>query len=181
MFAPHIRVTLALFAVLVVSAAACDGGGSSASSSPPRTVGPGDSRTNPIKLGQLGRVEGLWEITVVYVDRDAWPVVGPARQSNQPPAANERMLLITVRAKNISTSQKPENINPLSFRLVGSRNNLYDFRSGDIDCGFIPQELDVDLLPGALTQGNICFKVPADEHGFVLVWGEDERTYFALE
>lgn len=150
----------------------------------PTPSGPGSSRTTPIRLGQSGRVENLWEITVTAVDRDAWPKVQAASRFNDPPAANEKMLLMTVRARNISTNQKPENLDAYSFKLVGSRNQLYDLYSPKTDCGTIPNDLDADLFPNGQTEGNVCFKVPSDETGFVLIWEEffgDKLTYFALE
>jgi len=151
----------------------------------PARTGPGSSRTNPVRLGQPARVEdNLWEISVVSVNRDAWPVVQAASRFNDPPAANERMLLITVRARNVSSNQKPENIDVYSFQLVGSRNELYDAFDAERDCGTIPNDLDAGLFPGGQAEGNVCFKVPSDETGFVLVWEEffsDQLTYFALE
>jgi hypothetical protein len=145
---------------------------------------PGGSRTNAVKLGQSGRVENTWELTVLSVNRDAWPVVQKESTFNDPPAANEKMLLITLRAKNIATKQNPENIDTFSLSLVGSRNQLYDSYSSRTNCGLIPNELDADLYPNGQAEGNVCFKVPSDETGFVLVWQgflSSDLTYFALE
>jgi hypothetical protein len=147
-------------------------------------AGPGSSRTDPVRLGQPGRVEGLWEITVKAVDRDAWPKLQAESRFNDPPAANERILLITVQAKNISTEQKPANIAAYDFKLVGSLNRLYDQFDEDTECGFVPRELDANLFPNGQAEGNVCFKVPSGESGFLLAWEdffEDELTYFALE
>lgn len=152
---------------------------------PTPRAGAGGSKATPVRLGQSARVEdNLWELTVVAVNRDAWPLVQAASRFNDPPAANMKMLMITVRAKNVSTAQKPENIDSFSFRLVGARNQLYDNFDEKHDCGTIPDDLDADLFPGGQAQGNVCFKVASDETGFVLVWEDffsDELTYFALE
>ncbi len=147
-------------------------------------TGPGSSRTSPLRLGQSGKVESTWELTVLKVNRDAWPVIQAFSRFNDAPAATEKMLMVTVRAKNVKTDQKPENIDTFSFRVVGSRNQLYDPFDAKRDCGSIPDDLDADLFPGGSAEGNVCFKVPADETGFVLVWEEffgDTLTYFALE
>ncbi|HXH21907.1 MAG TPA: DUF4352 domain-containing protein [Dehalococcoidia bacterium] len=150
----------------------------------PTRTGPGSSRSNPVRLGQPGRIEGKWEITVTGVDRDGWPKVQAESRFNDPPKAGERMLLISLRVKNISTNQRPENIDSYAFSLVGSRNRLYDQFDDDTDCGVISKELDANLFPNGQAEGNVCFKVPTDETGFLLVWQEffsDELTYFALE
>jgi hypothetical protein len=147
-------------------------------------TGPGSSRGSPVPLGRPGRVEDLWEITVKAVDRDAWPKLQAESRFNEPPAADERILLIAVTAKNISSDQAPENIDVYGFKLVGSLNRLYDQFDEDTECGFVPDELDADLFPNGQADGNICFKVPAAESGFLLIWEdffEDELTYFALE
>jgi hypothetical protein len=157
------------------------GGRASATAAP---SGPGSSRANPIKLGQPGRVEDLWEVTVLAVDRDAWPKVQAANRFNDAPGPNEKMVMVRVRAKNVSRNDKAENIDGFSFRLVGSRNQLYSSFDAKTQCGVIPDELDADLFPNGQTEGNVCFKVPADETGLLLVWREflsDRMTYFALE
>jgi uncharacterized protein DUF4352 len=157
---------------------------SGSQATPAVTAGPGRSRSNPVKLGQSGRVEDTWELTVLSVNRDAWTVIQAANRFNDPPAANEKMLMIKVRAKNIATKQQPENIDDFSFRLVGSRNQLYDAFSSKTQCGTLPDGLDANLFPAGQAEGNICFKVPSDETGFVLVWegfGSNDLTYFALE
>jgi hypothetical protein len=121
---------------------------------------------------------------VLAVNRDAWPVVQAASRFNDAPAASEKMLMVTVRAKNVATQDKPENIDDFSFRLTGSKDKLYNAFDSERQCGTIPSELDEDLYPKGEAEGNICFKVPADETAFVLVWEDffnDELTYMALE
>jgi hypothetical protein len=110
--------------------------------------------------------------------------VQAANSFNEPPGADERLLLVTVRARNISGNQRPENVDAFAFRMVGSRNELYDQFDSKSDCGFVADGLDADLFPGGQTEGNVCFKVPTGETGFLLVWEEffgDKLTYFALE
>jgi hypothetical protein len=158
------------------------GGGRAGATATPS--GPGSSRASPIKLGQPGRVDDTWEVTVLAVNRDAWPLVQAANRFNDAPGPNERMVMVRVRAKNISRNDKAENIDEFSFRLVGSRNQLYSAFDAKTRCGVITDELDADLFPNGQTEGNVCFKVPGDETGLVLVWQEfltDRATYFALE
>ena len=158
------------------------GAGRSGTPAPPRE---GASRTSPVRLGQAVVIKGTWQLTVLRVDRDAAAALQAASRSFRAPAAGEKLVLITVRAKNVSTEQKPASINDFNFRLTGSKNELYSAYSQKSSCGFsAPDEIDADLFPNGQTEGNLCFKVPADETGLLLVWEPDlssDLTYLALE
>jgi hypothetical protein len=146
-------------------------------------TGPGSSRTSPVKLGSPAKVDDTWEIAVVTVVRDAWPILSK-NSFNDPPAAGERMLLVTLKARNVSSSQQPESISDFSVRLTGSRNELYSTYSEKTNCGIVPNELEANLFPGGQTEGNVCFRVPADERDLVLAWEpffSDGFVYFSLD
>jgi hypothetical protein len=157
----------------------------SATSPTPNPNQPGASRAKPIALGQSATVEKQWQITVSKVNRDAWPVIQANSKFADPPAANERLVLIEVSAKNVAaaTGNKAANIDDFSFRITGSRNQLYSSYDGKHDCGSVPNELDADLFPGGEAKGNVCFKLTTDETGLLLVWQSftgGDPTYFDL-
>jgi hypothetical protein len=94
------------------------------------------------------------------------------------------MLMVTVRAKEHQDRPEARKHRPISFRAWSARRTSSTTFDSKRDCGFIPDDLDADLFPGGTAEGNVCFKVPAEETGFVLVWQEffgDTLTYFALE
>ncbi len=145
----------------------------------------GGNRSSPTRLGQPATVDNdKWQVTVVRTNFDAWLAVKAANQFNDPPAANEKMVLVTVRVKNVSKSSDAENIDDFSFAMTGSRNQLYTPYSEKTSCGVIPNELDANLFAGGETEGNVCFKVPSDETGLLLVWDSNfgrNLTFFALQ
>jgi hypothetical protein len=150
---------------------------------PTPASGPGSSRSEPIALGESAVVDDTWRLSVVNVNPDAWTVIEAANDFNEPPAAGERILLISVAAENIAKEDVAENLSSFGFALVGSRNELYSSYDDTTYCGFVPDELGADLFPGGKTEGNLCFKVSADETDFVLVWDSfaGGQAYFALE
>lgn len=63
---------------------------------------PGGTRATAVSLGSSVVVEATWRINVVSVNRDAAAVVEAASSFNDPPAADERMVLVKVKVENVS-------------------------------------------------------------------------------
>jgi hypothetical protein len=155
-----------------------------ASTTVPAASRPGGTRAGAVALGAAATVEDLWRITVVSVNRDAWTVVQKASTFNDPPAANERMVLITVKVENVSKNDDAESISDFEFQLTGSLNKVYSSFSDDNQCGQIDDDLNADLFPGGQARGDICFKVPRDETNLLLIWeafGPEGKTYLKLD
>jgi hypothetical protein len=93
------------------------------------------------------------------------------------------MVMVRVRARNIASGSQPESVSDFDFKLTGSRNELYSSFSQRNTCGSIPDEIGANLFPGGQTEGNVCFKLPADETALLLVWQatRGDLTYFKLE
>jgi len=143
----------------------------------------GRSRSNPIPLGDTGVVPPGWEITVLDVNGDAWPVVLAENQFNDPPEEGYRMVLITVRATNVQTGEETDRVSEGDFALVGSRNQVY--QTFERSCGVTPNELSGELFPGGTVEGTVCFQAGVDESNLILIgeasWDKEDRRYFALE
>lgn len=149
---------------------------------PAQSTGPGSSRSAAMKLGAPATVEDTWKITVLDVNEDAWDVVNAPKSFNDPPAADERIVLIRVGVENVSTDDQPQHIGDFEFSLTGSHNELYSSYDQDHSC-FAPDSLDAQLFPKGKAQGDLCFRIPRDETNLLLVWNSFStgQTYFKLD
>ena len=140
-----------------------------AATSVPAANRPGGSRATAVSLGSNVVVEGTWRISVVTVNRDALDALKATASLIDPPAADERLVLITVKVENVSKDDEAQSISDYQFELTGSRNRVY---SGfdEASCGLIEDALSADLFPGGQASGDVCFKIPRDETNLMLVW-----------
>lgn len=145
---------------------------------PSPTPAPGDlgSRSNPVPLGQHFRPPSSpWSLKVVTVDNDAWPEIQAERDSNPPPAAGNRYVLINIEVTNRGTSA--DSFVAGIMGTVGSSN--LEFPVGTIDCGGsgiirIPDRFDIlrRIFPGGDLQGNVCAEVPTSDLNSLLLFGD---------
>jgi hypothetical protein len=144
---------------------------------------PGGTRATAVNVGTTVVVEEIWRISVVSVNKDAASVVEAKSSFFEAPAANERMVLVKIKAENVSKDEDPTAIGDFSFELTGSRNRLYSSYDSANDCGFFDEAFDVDLLPGGQTTGEVCFRIPRDEINLLLVWDSffEGPTYLKLD
>jgi len=143
----------------------------------------GQSRGDPIPLGQTLTVSPGWDVTVINVNPDAWSVVQAANTFNEPPEEGYRMVLATLRVVNVQAADKADTITESDFELVGSRNQVY--KTFDRSCGVTPNDLSAELFPQGMAEGTVCFQVGIDETGLLLIasltWDDKDRRYFALD
>lgn len=140
------------------------------------------TREYPIPRGQSCLVPGGWQITILEVNPDAWPVVQAASSSNLPPEPGNGMVMIRLGTTNVSASGLGL-LNAISFYLSGSSNQLYDTYSDVSDCGMIPDKLAEEYFQGSSGEGNVCFEIPLDETELLLLYqhAEDGYIFFAVE
>lgn len=146
----------------------------------------GLSREVPMPRGQALVVPEGWEFTVLDVNGDAWPVIEAENQFNEPPEPGFRMVMIQLRAENISAAE-PASLFGGDFRLVGSADIGYS--TFERSCGVTPDGLDSaasDVFRGGTVEGNICFQAGIEEHGLILYTDffsldSDARRWFAVE
>ncbi len=100
---------------------------------------------------------------------------------NDDPGSGNRYYMIIVTVLN--ASEEIASVNTFDFKLIGSKRTTYDFSD---DCGVIKDELDVELYPDGVDSGTVCFEVPMNERGFVLIYAplfsfdESRRRYIRL-
>ncbi len=164
-----------------------DFGDEAAATDTPQSTEPGSSRNNPAERGQSVRTPDGLEITILAVNLNAWTVVQAENQFNDPPAPGNRMILVRVRVTNISTGDETVTVSEGDLSLTGSRNVIYDTFSESSSCGVVPEALQGEMFPGGSAEGNVCFQVPADETGPVIVvdplfsFETGNRRYLALD
>lgn len=155
----------------------------------PRTfvAQPEGGRENPIPPGdEVVAVDGL-RIRISAVDFDAWDRVQAANQFNDPPAEDERMVLVRVEAHNLRwESDEPRWVDDSDFRVVGEKGVVYEPFASASRCGVIPDELDFEIFEGATVEGNICVRLPKDEEDLLLIYRPDSSwdrgvVYFRLQ
>jgi hypothetical protein len=118
---------------------------------------------------------------VIGLTVNAWPAVQAENQFNDPPPAGHTMVMVRLRAKNISAGDPADFI--ASVRLVGSAGVGYS-----TGCGVIPDDflfLQTQLFRGGLVEGNVCFEPLDTESAFVhysdLGFDESNRRWFAVQ
>lgn len=161
-------------------------GGDSEPDATPRS-GPGASRAEPLPLGVIAS-SGDLAVTVLDVDFDAEDAINTEENSfNDPPAPGNRFVLIRVRVRNAGDGDEVLAVSTSDFRLTGSRNLLYDTFDDETSCGFFDGQLDAEMFPGGSDEGLVCFQVPRDETGLLLVvqpffsFDDGDRVYLSLE
>ena len=148
---------------------------------PPTTTQPasapaplGLSRDNPVPMGQsLVTPQGI-ELTMLNIIKGnaAWDIIHEANQFNDPPDAGMQYILITVKAKNVSSEEEPYLISDMDIGLVGSSNKVvYTFDRSVVlpDEGDL-SELWVETYHGGEVIGSLHFYIPNNETNLVLIW-----------
>ena len=106
------------------------------------------------------------EIVATHIVKNAWQLVQRENQFNDPPKTGDRFYMVTLEVSYV-TGVGSINVSEDDFELTGDQRIVYQtYRNS---CGVIPNELQATLYPGGKALGNICFEVPANESGFILI------------
>ena len=152
-----------------------------ATPTPATSPSPGFTLDNPLSAGELLQGSDGTETRVLGVVEDARRQVAEENQFNDPPQEGKRFYMVSVEVSYPSGSSSIT-VSDTDFSLIGENRVVYD--SFDYDCGVIPNELDGEVYGGGRIQGNICFEIPEDEGGFILIhepgYGADSRRFLRL-
>ena len=120
------------------------------------------SRENPLRPGDPVSLRG-WDITIHSTNQDATAAVLAENQFNDPPAPGRQFVMADVSTTYTGTDTGTPWID-LSFRILGSANNVFGSASAD-SCGVIPNALSDtgELYPGGSSRGNVCVSVPGEQ------------------
>ena len=134
-------------------------------------------RTSPIPLGTATDVGDGWTLTVTGAARDITDAVAAENEFNDPPPDGFRFVGVDVTlAFDGDGSAAPFEVTT----NVVDGGNLQ--RTGF--CGTVPGELDTftDLFAGGTASGTLCFVVPADQVGNLVMYDapfDTDRQFFA--
>ncbi|HXK32710.1 MAG TPA: DUF4352 domain-containing protein [Dehalococcoidia bacterium] len=148
--------------------------------------GPGSSRSEPAPPGSAVTV-GDMRITVVSADLNA--DLAAVSEFDPTPVAGRRAVLVRVRVEHAGEASSDEtvDVSESMFSLTGSGNVVYDGFSEDESCGFLADGIDAELFAGGSAEGDVCFQVPEDETGLLLIvepafsFDDGGRRFLALE
>lgn len=148
------------------SSISTDNHGSSSGSS---SVSIGDTRSNPVPLGQ-SKQYGSQELTVL----DAWeePAGGLA-------SSDDKSLYATVRIRFLQSASSTGYVSSSDFRSVGTLGiirSMWDATSSRSGIVF------GEYFGGSTAEGNICGHVDKSDSNFILIWscGLGKSLYFSL-
>ena len=144
---------------------------------------PGDSRSNPVPLGQQAGLYDSWAMSVVSYSPDATAAVLAENMFNDPPAAGKQFAIVRVRATYTGASSDSFG-GSFRLRAVGSSNVSHSTFANY--CGVIPDEISsATLFPGGTIEGNVCFEVTAADASSLMLYDDGsfrsiDRRWFSL-
>jgi hypothetical protein len=149
--------------------------------------GPGTSRAEAVSIGTAVRTGDI-EVTVLSVDLNASDQIAQHASFPATPETGNRFVLVRVRLKAVGSGEATVQAGDSNFALTGSKNVIYTPYDQKARCGFsVPDEINAELFPGGIAEGNVCFQAPQDEQGLILIAepslgaGNADRRYVALQ
>ena len=155
---------------------------------PPTTTSFGYSRDNAVPMMQTFLTPDGIELTVMAMigGIEAWGVIHTANQFNEEPSQGMQYVIITIKAKNISSEKEPYSLLwDLSLSLIGSSNivfNTFDKPVVLLDEGHL-SDLDAELYHNGEYTGSIAFYIPENETDLILIedfFLEDYKLFFEV-
>jgi len=146
----------------------------------------GGSRASAVTMGQAVTTGDL-RVTVLRADLDAAAQILAAEEFAEPPSPGNRYVLISVRAEHAGSGDGTVSVSASSFELTGSRNVVYDTFSDQSRCSFFMGDINGEMFPGGSLDGDVCFQVPGDETGLILIvsptfsFDGSDRRYLKLQ
>lgn len=153
------------------------------------TVEEGNSRTNPVPMGETASIDG-WDITVVDTIQDATNIVRDENQFNEPPQEGRQYFIATIEATFTGEGTDEDSSQfwlDVTTNVVD--NNSVTYSAMDDYCGVIPNSLEdvSEVFEGGTITGNLCWPVDSEQVGSLVMFAEPlfsfsgDRTWFALQ
>ena len=128
---------------------------------------PGSTLDDAFPKGEVMTGSDGTQIRVVSIARDAWPLISAKNQFNNPPKEGNRFFMVRLEITNPPDALQSVTLSTYDFELIGDNRVVYT--QFDEGCGLIPDELDSEIFSGGSIEGNVCFELPTDEGGLILI------------
>ena len=145
-----------------------------------RLTGAG-SAAEPYALNTAAEVSDQWRVKVLSAVPDATATVREAQPDANPPEGKQ-FFLATLELTYIGGGAASPQYS-LTFSALDGAGTLY---SAGADCGAVPDPIPAaDVVSGTTSKGNVCWVVPADQAGSLVMVAEagllrSGRVHFAL-
>ena len=136
---------------------------------------PGSTLDNAYAKGEIMKGADGTEIRVLGVTSNAWLQIRSEDPSNTPPSEGNQFFMIAVEVANPPDASRSVDVNQSGFSLIS--NNWVVYTPSD-SCGAIPDAIDQEISPSGRVEGNICFEIPEDAHGIILIHAHGENRRF---
>ena len=137
---------------------------------------------DPVSAGEVLMGSDGTVIRVLGIVEDAREQIAAENQFNDPPEEGMRFFMISVEVAYPPDASGSVEVASYDFKLIGNNRVVHDS-----SCGFsvIPDALgSVEVFSGGQAIGNICFQIPEDETGLILIhepgFGSGGRRFLSL-
>ncbi len=148
-------------------------------SATPTPLPAGYTLNNPVEAGGILQGSDGTEISVLAIIADARQQIADENMFNDPPKEGNRFYMVRVEVAYPSGTDSID-VSDYDFKLIGDSRLIYD-----ATCGVVPDELDGEIFGGGRIEGNVCFEIPEDEGGLILIhepgFGSESRRFLSLE
>jgi len=145
----------------------------------PTPVPAGLNRLNPIPMDQPIVADNNIELTVLGLERNAWPKIHEANMFNEEPGEGMEYIVVVMKVSYLGDPNETKLVSSWDFRVVGDRGAIYQSASVVLD-----DKLDAELFGGGAAEGELAFEVTSGEGGLVLIYDSGfgtEARYLSLE
>ncbi len=137
----------------------------------------------PLSVGStMHGADGI-EVRVTQIWQNAWPVIYQENQYNDPPDQGKRFFMVRVEVTNPLDSSRSVDASQYKFNLIGDNRVVYTQFNASC-AAVLPEALDSEVFPGGRVEGNICFEIPQEERGLILIhqpWqGAEYRRFLRI-
>ena len=151
---------------------------------------PGFTLDDPLPAGGILPGSDGTEIRVLGIIPDARRQVAEGNSFNDPPEEGMRFYMIRLEVIYPEAASGSVNVAAWDFSLIGDNRVVYSGPLTSISCGVIPDPLGsiygegYEIFAGGHVEGNICFEIPEDEDGLILIhapgYGIQPRRFLSL-
>ena len=151
---------------------------------------PGFTLDDPLPAGEVLPGSDGTDIRVLGIIPDVRRQVAEENSFNDPPEEGMRFYMIRLEVVYPADAFGSVDVAAWDFSLIGDNRVVHGGLVNSISCGVIPDPLGGEfweghqVFAGGRVQGNVCFEIPEDENGLILIhepgYGTGPRRFLSL-